>query len=81
MKLKILLLLFYFQIAFSQNTFPYPENASIGIGTTTPQAKLHVNNGDNSYELFWPTVTKLLFHCMQSLCLRNLFIPNHLDLD
>ncbi|WP_369014674.1 hypothetical protein [Flavobacterium anhuiense] len=49
MKLKILLLLFYFQIAFSQNTFPYPENASIGIGTTTPQAKLHVNNGDNSY--------------------------------
>ncbi|MHC0446383.1 hypothetical protein ACWA1F_13315 [Flavobacterium sp. 3-218] len=49
MKLKILLLFLTFQISFSQNTFPYPESGNIGIGTNTPQAKLHVNNGDNSY--------------------------------
>ena len=27
------------------NTYPYPENAPLGIGTTNPKAKLHVQNG------------------------------------
>ena len=48
-KLFILFIVFnLLQEGISQtNTFPVSGN--VGIGTTSPQAKLHINNGDNSY--------------------------------
>ncbi len=29
---------------YAQNTYPYPENANLGIGTTNPEARLSVKN-------------------------------------
>lgn len=49
MRVKVLLmvLLFATQTNFAQNN--YPPTGNVGLGTDSPGAKLHVNNGDNSY--------------------------------
>jgi uncharacterized membrane protein len=50
MKIKILVIVVALssQINFAQSVFP-TNGANVGIGTLSPTAKLHVNNGDNSY--------------------------------
>ena len=49
MRTRILLIALTFgtQINFAQNN--YPPTGNVGLGTNSAGAKLHVNNGDNSY--------------------------------
>ncbi|WP_166920102.1 TMF family protein [Flavobacterium poyangense] len=44
-KFFLLFVIFVSQTNFAQNTFPFPETGSVGIGTTTPIGKLDINTG------------------------------------
>ncbi|SCY78592.1 hypothetical protein [Flavobacterium anhuiense] len=41
-KIYLLIIVFISQINFAQNTYPFPENGKVGIGTTNPLSKLDV---------------------------------------
>lgn len=52
---KIFLTLSFFYAAITlqaQNTFPYPSTGSIGLGTISPQALLHILSGGSSSNAF-----------------------------
>ncbi|WP_238989918.1 hypothetical protein [Flavobacterium sharifuzzamanii] len=41
-KIFLLIIVFFSKINYAQNTYPFPENGKVGIGTTNPLSKLDV---------------------------------------